>query len=560
MHRPLLFHIVVSGALIAAPRVALAQRGQGARFELSFPAAAGRTLTGRAYVVVSREETPEPRLQAGGLSRSAPFFGVDVKGLAPGGTATLDSRAAGYPLRSLDALPAGDYWVQAVFNVYTEFHRADGHTLWLHQDQWEGQQWNRSPGNLVSTPRSVYIDPRAGGVIRLTLDHALPPIALPPDTKWVKHIKIQSTLLTAFWGHPMFLGATVLLPSAYDDHPSERYPVIYEQGHFTLAPPFGFDPDGHPETSEQAARRRQFTEREPGYEFAQSWMRDSFPRVIAITLQHPTPYYDDSYAVNSANDGPYGDAIMQELIPYLEQRFRIIAQPYARILVGGSTGGWEALALQIYHPDFFGGTWGLYPDPVDFRRYQLSDVYADTNAFVVARSAWIASEVPAERGPDGMPTITMRQESQQEDALGTRGRSGEQLEAWEAVFGPVGADGYPVPLWDKRTGHMDHAVAGYMRDHGYDLRAYLQDHWSTIGAPLRGKIHVVVGDMDSYYLNLACYLLQDYLDGTTAPHYDGAFTYGHPLKPHGWQPWTNAEFVRMAFDTVLAHAPAGASR
>jgi hypothetical protein len=283
-------------------------------------------------------------------------------------------------------------------------------------------------------------------------------------------------------------------------------------------------------------------------------MSDTFPRMIAITFQHPTPYYDDSYGVNSANDGPYGDAIIQELIPYLEQHFRIIAQPYARILIGGSTGGWEALALQIYHPDFFGGAWGLYPDPVDFRRYQLSNVYADTNAFVVARSAWLASEVPAERGPDGMPTITMRQESQLENALGTHGRSGEQLEAWDAVFDPVGPDGYPAPLWDKRTGHIDHAVAASMRDNGYDLRAYLETHWRTAGPALRGKLHVVVGDMDNYYLNLASYLLQDYLDSTTAPHYDGSFTYGRPLKPHGWQPWTDAAFVRMAFDTVSAHA------
>ena len=559
MSRDRLYYLAIAAALASAPGAALAQRTQRVRFELSFSpavaAVAGHTLTGRAYVAVSRDETPEPRLQAGGLSRSTPFFGVDVNGLAPGGTVMVDGRAAGYPLSSLDALPTGDYWVQAVFSVYTAFHRADGRSVWLHQDQWEGQEWNRSPGNLVSAPRRVHIDSRDSRVVRLTLDSVLPPIALPPDSRWVKHIKIQSRLLSAFWGHPMFLGATVLLPAGYENHPSERFPVIYEQGHFTLAPPFGFDPNGHPESAEQAAQRRRFTEREPGYEFAQAWMSDTFPRMLAITFQHPTPYYDDSYAVNSANDGPYGDAIIQELIPYLEQHFRIIAQPYARILIGGSTGGWEALALQIYHPDFFGGAWGLYPDPVDFRRYQLSNAYADTNAFVVARSAWLASEVPAERGPDGMPTITMRQESQLENALGTRGRSGEQLEAWDAVFDPVGPDGYPAPLWDKRTGHIDHAVAAAMRDNGYDLRAYLESHWRTAGPHLRGKLHVVVGDMDNYYLNLASYLLQDYLDSTTAPHYDGSFTYGRPLKPHGWQPWTDAAFVRMAFDTVSAHAP-----
>jgi len=554
--------LLLAACTILAPTIArtvAAQSATGLRFEVAFPKSAS-ARTGRAYVAVARDGTPEPRLQAGELARSTPFFGADVRALPPGQPVIIDAHAAGYPLRSLASLPAGDYWVQAVFNVYTEFHRADGRTLWLHQDQWEGQKWNESPGNLVSEPQRIHLDPHTAQTVRLTLTRTLPPIALPADTKWVKHIKVQSRLLTAFWGHPMYLGATVLLPAGYDEHPDQHYPVIYEQGHFTLSPPFGFDPDGTPETADHAARRRLLTEREPGYEFARAWMSDSFPRVIAITFQHPTPYYDDSYAVNSANDGPYGDAIIQELIPELEKQFRIIAKPYARILIGGSTGGWEALALQIYHPDFFGGAWGLYPDPVDFRRYQLGNIYEDTSAFVIARSPWVASDVPAERENSGMPTITMRQESQLEDALGTHGRSGEQLEAWEAVFGPTDADGYPAALWDKRTGHMNHDVADYMRDHGYDLRVYLQNHWSTVGTPLRGKIHVVVGEMDSYYLNLACYLLQDFLDSTTAPRYDGSFTYGRPLKPHGWQPWTDAAFVRMAFDTIQAHASADVGR
>ncbi|HEX5180405.1 MAG TPA: alpha/beta hydrolase-fold protein [Gemmatimonadaceae bacterium] len=558
MNRTLL---LLACAVVAQPttRTVSCQSTSGLRFELAFPNATG-PRTGRAYVAVARDGTPEPRLQAGELARSTPFFGTDVRALAPGQTVIVDANAAGYPLRSLASLPAGDYWVQAVFNVYTEFHRADGRTLWLHQDQWEGQKWNESPGNLVSEPQRIHLDPHRTQTVRLTLSRTLPPIALPPDTKWVKHVKIQSRLLTAFWGHPMYLGATVLLPAGYDEHADQHYAVIYEQGHFTLSPPFGFDPNGTPETAEHAARRRMNTEREPGYEFARAWMSDSFPRVIAITFQHPTPYYDDSYAINSVNDGPYGDAIVQELIPYLEKQFRIVAKPYARILIGGSTGGWEALALQIYHPDFFGGAWGLYPDPVDFRRYQLSNIYEDTSAFAIARSPWLASEVPAERESSGMPTITMRQESQLEDALGTHGRSGEQLEAWEAVWGPTDADGYPAALWDKRTGHMNRQVADYMRDHGYDLRAYLQNHWSTVGPELQGKLHVVVGEMDSYYLNLACYLLQDFLDSTTAPHSDATFTYGRPLKPHGWQPWTDAAFVRMAFDTISAHASADAGR
>src|SRR5206468_10109964 len=133
---------------------------------------------------------------------------------------------------------------------------------------------------------------------------------------------------------------------------------IYEQGHFGLEPPLFMQTDAPGSESKWTTI---------GYAGFQAWRGDNFPRMIAITFQHPTPYFDDSYAVNSANNGPYGDAIMQELIPYLEGRFRMIREPWARVLTGGSTGGWEALALQVYHPDFFGGTWVLYPDPVDFR-------------------------------------------------------------------------------------------------------------------------------------------------------------------------------------------------
>ena len=223
--------------------------------------------------------------------------------------------------------------------------------------------------NLLSEPQKVHLDQKQSvTIVKITLTRIIPPIDVPKDTEWVKRIKIQSQILTAFWGRPMFLGATVLLPRGYPEHPDVSYPVVYVQSHFALSPPFDFatEPSNGPNLfaamEKQAAGRR-----ESGYEFYQSWNSDAFPRVIAVTFQHPTPYFDDSYAVNSANNGPYGDAIMQELIPYLEAHFRMIPKAYARVLTGGSTGGWESLSLQVYHPDFFGGTWTMYPDPVDFR-------------------------------------------------------------------------------------------------------------------------------------------------------------------------------------------------
>ncbi len=302
-------------------------------------------------------------------------------------------------------------------------------------------------------------------------------------------------------------------------------------------------------------RRLQSTNSISGYDLYKQWISTGFPRVLMITFQHPTVYFDDSYAVNSANNGPYGDAIMTELIPYLEEHFRIIRQPYARVLSGGSTGGWESLALQVYHPDFFGGTWTFFPDPVDFTRYQLVDIYSDNNAFEAPGYQPPVPERPMERTDEGQVLVTMRQMSQLEEVLGSHGRSGQQYEAWEAVYGPVGADGYPKPLWDKLTGRIDLQVANYMRDHGYDLRYYLEQNWAKIGPQLVGKIHLYCGDMDNFYLNLAVYRLEDFLKKTSNPAYGGSFEYGRPMKGHGWHPMDQAQLVRMMAEHISKNAP-----
>ena len=504
---------------------------QGPKFEISFPASAhAEPITGRVFVVLARRETPEPILQAGSWTGQTPFFGLDVDALEPGQSVAIDARTPGFPAASLRDVAAGEYYVQAVVNIYTRFHRADGHTIWAHMDQWEGQELTRSPGNLYSAARKVRLDAGAGYDVKLELTNVIPPVQAPPDTAWVKHVKIQSRLLTQFWGRPFFIGATVLLPKGYLEHPGERYPAIYIQGHFGLRPPFGF--------AENPAVGRG----RGGYDFYQQWNADDFPRMVAITFQHPTPYFDDSYAVNSANNGPYGDALLQELIPYLEDHFRLIRSPRARVLTGGSTGGWESLALEVYHPEFFGGTWTMYPDPIDFRRYQVVNIYDDPNAFEAPGYEYDIPQRPMMRTAEGQVLVTMRQMSRLEDVLGSHGRSAQQFEAWEAVYGPVGDDGYPKPLWDKKSGQIDHGVAAYMRDHGYDLTYYLTTHWAKIGPQLKGKLHLYVGDMDNYYLNLAVYLLEDFLKTTDA---GATFEYGRPMKGHGWQPMTNAELVRM---------------
>ena len=540
----------------------VAQTG-GARFEVSFPAAVHRQpITGRVFVFLAQDSAPEPRFQGGSLGANGPFFGVDVDHLAPGASARIDAATPGFPIASLRDIPEGDYYVQAVLNVYTQMHRADGHTIWVHADQWEGQQFAESPGNLVSKVRRVHIAPRASSAIRLALSDVIPPVEVPADTKWIKHIKIKSALLTKFWGHPMYLGAVVLLPRGYDEHPDVHYPVDYEQDHFSLAPPYHFQEERVEPVDSNVVGHRAWVvnlRRREGYRLYQDWTSDSFPRMLMVTFLHPTPYFDDSYAVNSANNGPYGDAIMTELIPYIESHFRIISEPWARVLSGGSTGGWESFALQIYHPEFFGGAWIYYPDPVDFRRWGLVDIYHDDNAFHPPGARWLIPERPMFRSTEGQVLITERQQGQLEAVLGSHGRSAEQQEAWEAVYGPVGDDGYPKPLWNKRTGAIDRSVAAYMREHGYDLDAFLQKNWTTLGPQLVGKLHFYVGDMDNFYLNMAVYQVEDYLETTQHPHYTGSFEYGHPLKGHGFRPTTTGDMLRAMAEHISRNAPAGAS-
>ena len=515
---------VASFFLLADVFPGIAAAESGLRFEVSFSAAAhGEKITGRIYVILAPNDRREPRFQV--HLRGAPFFGKDISGLEPGEPAVFGPDEFGYPYESFTELPPGDYYVQAFVNKYTRFERADGHVLWMHQDQWEGQRWNRSPGNLYSDVRKLRIDPGRSRVIGLECTEVIPEVTVPADTEWVKRIKIQSRILTEFWGQPMYLGAVILLPKGYPDHPDQYYPVNYVQGHFSLNPPYGFREEKASSDNPRAQR---------GHDFYEYWISDDCPRMLAVTLQHPCPYYDDSYAVNSPNVGPYGDAIMQELIPYIEDQFRIIKEPYARVLSGGSTGGWISLALQIFYPEFFGGVFSLCPDPVDFRYFQCVDIYQDENAYF-KRFGGILVPTPSDRRTDGIVTLTYRQRNHFELALGTKNRSGQQIDIFEAAFGPKGEDGYVRPLFDKKTGEIDPEVARYWKEH-YDLRYYLETHWPEIGEHLKGKLNIYTGDMDTYYLNNAVVLLERFLEKTKDPYYDGIIAYGDG-EPHCWGPY-----------------------
>ncbi len=279
--------------------------------------------------------------------------------------------------------------------------------------------------------------------------------------------------------------------------------------------------------------------------------------MLYVTFQHPTPYYDDSYAIDTPNNGPYGQALTTELIPYIETHFRAIAQPWARILSGGSTGGWESLALQIFHPDFFGGTFSACPDPVDFHNFQIVNIYDWDNAWY-RQEEWKRVPLPGERDAEGVVLSTMEQQLKYERALGTRGRSGEDWDCWQAVYGPVGSDGYFQPLFDPKTGAIDKKVAAYWKEHT-DLNAYLQKHWSEIGGRLAGKIHITAGEMDTFYLNNAVHRLEDFLK-TARPLWGGSILYG-PGKPHCWAgPLSQTDRFKQIAVYAADHAPLGADR
>jgi hypothetical protein len=514
------------------PAPAAAVPGRTLRVEITVPPSVRKEpVTGRVYFIVARTDEREPRLQIG--RTGTPFFGRDVENLKPGQAAVIDASDLGTPVASLKDLPPGDYVVQAFVNVYSEFRRADGHTVWMHDDQWEGQHWNVSPGNLHSRPTKVRIDAGTEPV-KLMADQVIPAVQVPADTAFVKRIKIQSPLLTKFWGRPIYLGATVLLPRDYETS-TVKYPVLYRQGHFSLAPPLNFQ--------------------EGDNELHRAWMRDDFPRMLVVTLQHPTPYFDDSYGVNSVNVGPYGDAIIQELIPEVERRFRAIGEPWARITDGGSTGGWISLAHQFLYPDFYGGVWSYCPDSVTFTDVEGINVYEDDNAFY-RKVDWRTVPIINTREVNGHVRLTSEQRNHFELANGTRGRSGEQLDIWSAVFGPVGPDGYFKPLFDKRTGAIDRSVADYWRDH-YDLLEYLKRNWATVGPKLVDKVHVYTGTADNFFLNNSTKQLDEWMRTTQAPHYEGFFLYGDG-KGHCWQgPESTPERLKQMAAHIARHKPEG---
>jgi len=509
----------------------------GQTFEVTLPAGISKKpLDGRLFIMLSKNPTREPRFQISDDEGTQQIFGIDIEGWKPGTVMQLNPDAFGYPVTSFAKIKSGAYTVQALLHLYETFTRKDGHVVKLPMDRGEGQHWNTAPGNIYSKPVVINFKNAPSFKTKIEINLIIPPIKEPADNKYVKHVKIQSKLLTEFWGRPMYLGAHILLPEGWDTHPNVKYPLAIFHGHFpddfsgwrTTPPDSTLVPDtvkrfnliGYNKIVQQEA-----------YDFYKKWTGPDFPRVIAIEIQHANPYYDDSYAVNSENLGPYGDAITYELIPEIEKRFRGIGQGWARFLYGGSTGGWEALAAQVFYPDEYNGSYAACPDPIDFHHYMTVDLYNDKNAYY-REGSFRRTLRPGHRNYLGHVDAMVRDMNHRELALGSKSRSGDQWDIWEAVYSPVGKDGYPVRIFDKKTGKINQSVVSFWREN-YDLTHIIQRDWPKIGSKLKGKIHLYVGDMDNYYLNNAVYSAEDMLKQLKNPTCDCEVDYGDRAE-HCW--------------------------
>jgi hypothetical protein len=422
-------------------------------FKLTFDKAAlDGPFTGRVYVLIRTQ----PGSLEGGLNwfRPEPGLAKDVTDWKPGEALVLDDTAIAYPTPLADLKP-GKYHVRAVMD------RDLG-----------GVSFNSSAGNVYSKSVEVELDPKKTGTVELKLDQVYKERAFK-ETENVKLVDIESPLLTKFHGRPVRLRAGVVLPPSFAKEPDRTYPVVYEVTGF----------GGNHFAAFGAASRR-------------AW-NVSDTEMIWVVLDANCRLGHHVFA-DSENNGPVGKALVEELIPYLEKTYRGSG---VRFATGHSSGGWSSLWLQVTYPDVFAGCWSTAPDPVDFRDFQMVNIYKDSNIFTDANG----KERPLARR-DGKPALFYKPFSDMEEYMGRGG----QLGSFEAVFSPRGPDGRPLKLWDRKTGLIDPKVARAWEK--YDIRLVLERNWKTLGPKLAGKVHVYMGDEDTFYLDGATRLLKGSLE------------------------------------------------
>lgn len=438
--------------------------------------AAAQPQTGRLVIYLIRDGA---RVDPGDDPADGPFwddpqplFGIDVTSLAPGASIDVQDGAEYFPVPPSE-LPQDGYRVQAVLDV-----RA------MHS------KWQREPGNLFSDPVHFRIGDTDGPTIHeLRLTNTVPPRDMP-EMDGVEVFEVRSALLSLFHGADVTIRAGVIYPENYD--PARQYPAIYE------VPGFGGDHEG---AFKFAAARRAFAPGSPEAELAQS--------AFWIVLD-PESANGHTLFADSANNGPRGRALIRELVPSLEARYNLIPSPCARLLRGHSSGGWSTIWLSITAPEIFGATWSTAPDPIDFRRFQLVNIYGYDNMYTRK-----GQEIPSFRD-QGEVRMTIREENLMEHVMGPQATSGQQWASWQAVFGPRREFGGPVPLYDPLTGTIERDIAERFR--AFDIVHRVQED-PGLALIFRQRIRLVIGDQDNYYLEEAVQLLQQALDDIQFIHF-----------------------------------------
>lgn len=385
---------------------------------------------------------------------------------------------------TLKNIPNGKYYVQV---------------LW---DQDFAESRINAPGNLYS--KALEIELNANKSIELPLSEIIQARQISGDPL-LKIIDFKSNVLSDWWKKEMRIKAAVVLPKDFDKNTDKKYPFRYNiagyGGRYTRAEGF--------------LRQKEW------------WLSEEAPKIVQIFLDGEGPF-GDCYQLNSENSGPYGTALVEELIPYLEKEFRGIGTPENRFVDGCSTGGWVSLALQLFYPDVFGGCFSYSPDQVDFENCQLINIYEDENAFY-NEFDYLR---PIVRDVSGEPIISQKDFIQFENVLGysnTYTTSGGQFSAFTALFSPKGEDGLPAPLFHPTTGIIDHNIARHWEK--YDLKKHVEKNWETLGPKIKGKIWIWGADMDNFYLNPALRAFQKMLEKQVNPKSDAQISFT-PMAGH----------------------------
>ncbi len=444
---------------------------------------------GRLFVFLSEQNRPEPRQQLWPSFKNH-IFAINLDRW-DGQTMTISSSSDLFTMSDFDLsnIPAGTYHVQV---------------LWDHDQEESGPN---APGNLYSQVEEITLGKQAK--LELSLDQVIPP-SKPADHPLVKVIDLKSEVLSDWWGKEVSVKASVLLPGSFYDAPDARFPVCYNIAGY----------------GGRYTRVNRYVERDTA--FLNWWQSDEAPQIITVFLDGEGPF-GDSYQLDSDNSGPYGTALVNELIPHVEKEYRAVADPAQRFLDGCSTGGWVSLALQLFYPDVFGGTWSYSPDPVHFEQMQLINLNKDDNAFF-NKSGYLR---PSMRGTNGEPIFSIQQEIAVENAVGYSNSfvtSGEQWGAWNALYSPKDPEtGLPKAVFDPMSGKIDKEVAAHWKK--YDLLEHVKANWSTLGPKIQDKVYVWMGDMDQFYLNNALRTFDAFMKETTSPVSDAVIEFS-PQKGH----------------------------